>query len=236
MLPFLGLFSVRTWMRIADQRRQTITILHPTVYSWTLMDIYKRECDVQCSTEGLSMCHSHTRRTKRSRAKAVCFCLRQDAQVLTTGPHHILHKLQVLPHHTVRPCLNDPSDKKRSKVGNCYAWSIPASTLNFYHIHEWMVRPATRQAQSCLSFSLDSEYLSQTLHGTASPDCRPRQTPMAPQVIGMAVPWSGWVWDDGRDTVMFQLVRPSLSGASNFGTPFGGTSCQISLPGSSTAR
>ena len=39
------------------------------------------------------------------------------------------------------------------EVVNCYNWSIPASTLNFYHIHEWVVRPATRT--TCLMFVLN---------------------------------------------------------------------------------
>ena len=36
----------------------------------------------------------------------------------------------------------------RSQVVNCYNWSIPASSLNFYHIHEWLVRPATRPCEA----------------------------------------------------------------------------------------
>lgn len=48
---------------------------------------------------------------------------------------------------------------KNYAVGNCYAWSIPASTLNFYHIHEWMVRPATRELNSAMMEHLSERKL-----------------------------------------------------------------------------
>lgn len=48
---------------------------------------------------------------------------------------------------------------KNYAVVNCYNWSIPASTLNFYHIHEWVVRPATRELNSSMMEHLSPKKL-----------------------------------------------------------------------------
>lgn len=48
---------------------------------------------------------------------------------------------------------------KNYAVVNCYNWSIPASTLNFYHIHEWVVRPATRELNSSMMEHLSQKKL-----------------------------------------------------------------------------
>ncbi|CAJ1349702.1 unnamed protein product, partial [Effrenium voratum] len=39
---------------------------------------------------------------------------------------------------------------KHFAVGNCYNWGISASVLDFYHLHEWIVRPATRELNSAM--------------------------------------------------------------------------------------